>query len=67
MANILGHINPSLLPEEANRELMDFYDFLIVRYGKKRPAKRIRFKKLITIPLKVRKINLPDRDLLHER
>lgn len=35
MESIVEKIDPSVLPEEARRELIDFYDFLIRRYTNK--------------------------------
>ena len=56
----------TVLPEDAKRELIDFYRFLIKRYGKK-GGKKAKYRRLVLEPLKVDRIVIPSRDELHER
>ncbi len=60
-------IDLSILPEAARKELVDFYQFLVQKYGTKKQHKSNRFDKFLSNPIKVNKINIPSRDELHER
>lgn len=57
----------SILTDEARKELLDFYLFLVERYRARNIEKANRFKNLISSPLKVRKIDIPLRESLYER
>jgi hypothetical protein len=60
-------IDLTILPDSARRELLDFYEFLIRRYGKKGKGKTTRYGRLVSKPLKVSNIVIPLREELHER
>jgi len=60
-------IDLTILPDNARRELLDFYEFLIKRYGKKGEGKTARYRRLVSKPLKVSNIVIPLREELHER
>jgi hypothetical protein len=60
-------IDLSILSEEAKRELIDFYSFLVDKYGRTKVKKAKKFEKLILNPLRVEKIIIPPREQLYER
>lgn len=60
-------IDLSILSEEAKRELIDFYFFLVDKYGRTKVKKAKKFEKLILNPLRVEKIIIPPREQLYER
>jgi hypothetical protein len=67
MATIKQEIDLSVLSAEARKELVDFYQFLVSKYGRSRSKKAKRFQNLIEHPLRVKKIIIPAREQLHER
>ena len=52
------------LPEEARKELLDFYEFLLEKYGKKK-KNRLNIEKLL--PKKVKFFDPLNRDDIYER
>jgi len=60
-------IDLSILSGEAKRELIDFYFFLVDKYGRTKAKKAKKFEKLILNPLRVEKIIIPPREQLYER
>lgn len=60
-------INLSILTEEARKELVDFYLFLVEKYGKTQVKKAKKFKKMISNPLRVKSLVIPSREQLYER
>lgn len=60
-------IDLSILSEEAKRELIDFYFFLVDKCGRTKVKKAKKFEKLILNPLRVEKIIIPPREQLYER
>ncbi|MCX8070169.1 MAG: hypothetical protein N2738_06670 [Thermodesulfovibrionales bacterium] len=62
-----SEINLSILSEEAKKELIDFYLFLVEKHGKTKVKKVKRFEKLIANPLIVKNLAIPSRDQLYER
>lgn len=64
---MIVEIDLTILPEKARRELLDFYHFLVSKYGTVKDKKKARFEKLISNPVKVDKITIPSRDELHGR
>ena len=62
-----SEINLSILSEEAKKELIDFYLFLVEKYGKTQVKKVRRFEKMIANPLIVENLVIPPRDQLYER
>lgn len=60
-------VDMSILTDEARKELLDFYLFLVERYSVRNIEKTDRFKNLISSPLKVGKIDIPLRESLYER
>lgn len=67
MATVKQEIDLSALSEEARKELIDFYQFLVGKYGRSRPKKSKRFQRIIEHPLKVKNIIIPPREQLYER
>mgnify|MGYP001580453910 CR=1 FL=1 len=67
MATVKNEIDISVLSTEAQKELVDFYQFLVGKYGKTRARKAKRFKNLVGHPLKVKSIIIPPREQLYER
>lgn len=67
MKGTIQDIDLSILTDDAKKELIDFYQFLRERYEKKGIKKTQRFKRLISNPLKVKNIIIPDRQELYER
>ena len=67
MATVKREIDISVLSEEARRELVDFYQFLLGKYGRARARKAKRFQNLVERPLRVKNIVIPPREQLHER
>ena len=60
-------INLSILTEEARKELVDFYLFLVEKYGKTQVKKVKKFEKMISNPLRVKNLVIPSREQLYER
>ena len=56
-------INLNELPEEAQKELMDFYEFLLQKYKKKKIKKKIEE----IIPRKVKAFKPVKREEIYER
>jgi len=67
MATIKQEIDLSILSEEARKEIVDFYQFLVGKYGRARAKKAKRFQNLVERPLRVKNIVIPPREQLHER
>ena len=67
MATIKQDIDLSVLSDEARKELIDFYQFLINKYGKIRLGKEKRFQNLVEKPFRMKNIVIPTREQLHER
>ncbi|MEW6087989.1 MAG: hypothetical protein AB1498_06745 [bacterium] len=67
MGKTAVNIDLLILKEEARKELFDFYEFLIKKYGVKKVAEGDKFEKIISNPLKVDKIIIPAREELYER
>jgi len=67
MNSFSPEIDISKLPKEARRELIDFYQFLINKYGTKTKKERKNLLKFLSTPIKVDKIIVHPRDELHER
>lgn len=56
-------INLNELPEEAQKELLDFYEFLVQKYKKKKIKKKIEE----IIPRKVKEFTPMKREEIYER
>jgi len=56
-------INLNELPEEAQKELLDFYEFLVQKYKKKKTKKKIEE----LIPRKVKEFKPMKREEIYER
>ncbi|GAB6072725.1 hypothetical protein JCM14244_11020 [Venenivibrio stagnispumantis] len=56
-------INLNELPEEAQKELLDFYEFLLQKYKKKKTKKKIEE----IIPRKVKEFTPIKREEIYER
>ena len=67
MATVKQEIDLSVLSEESRKELVDFYQFLVGRYGRRKARKVRRFQNLIERPLRVKSIIIPLREQLYER
>jgi len=68
MATVKQELDISVLSEEARKELVDFYQFLVGKYGKKiRAGKTKRFQNIVEHPLRVKSIVIPPREQLYER
>jgi hypothetical protein len=67
MATVKQEIDLSVLSAEARKELIDFYQFLVGKYGRARARKAKRFQNLVERPLRVKNIVIPTREQLHER
>ncbi len=67
MKSATQDIDLSILTDEARKELLDFYLFLVNRYGVKKDKKGNKFKRLISNPIKVNNIIIPSRENLYER
>ncbi len=68
MNTIKQEIDLSILTDEAKKELIDFYCFLIDRHGRKTKNKKTKkFEKIISDPLKIKKLIIPSREQIHER
>ncbi len=67
MATVKDDIDLSVLSEEARKELVDFYQFLVGKYGRARTKKAKRFQNLVERPLRVKSIVIPPREQLYER
>jgi len=67
MATVKQEIDISVLSAEARKELVDFYQFLVDKYGRVRARKAKRFQNLVERPLRVKNIVIPAREQLHER
>jgi hypothetical protein len=61
-------IDLSILSEDAKRELIDFYCFLVDKYGRKTKVRKTKkFEKTVSNPLKVKNLIIPPREQLYER
>jgi len=67
MATVKQEIDLSVLSEESRKELVDFYQFLVGRYGRRKTRKVRRFQNLIERPLRVKSIIIPLREQLYAR
>lgn len=67
MAIVKQEIDLSALSEEARKELVDFYQFLVGKYGRVRTKKAKRFQNLVERPIRVKSIVIPPREQLYER
>lgn len=68
MVTTKQEIDLSILSEEAKRELIDFYYFLVDKYGRRtKVRKTTKFEKTVSNPLKVKNIIIPAREQLYER
>lgn len=67
MATVKQEVDISVLSEEAQTELLDFYQFLVGKYGKARARKAKRFQNLVERPLMVKSMVIPPREQLYER
>lgn len=67
MKTPVNKIDLTILPDHLKKELIDFYQFLVARYGIKKVKKKKRFQKIISNPLKVSNIIILPREELHER
>jgi len=70
----LKEIDMNILPEEIKKELLDFYEYLITKYGEKQSELKvpIKDKQVFFESVKRHSIKLPedcrfDREELHER
>ena len=57
----------SILPEPAKQMLLDFYQFLVEKYGEKPKDKQSRFQKFLSDPIEVATITRFSREELHDR
>lgn len=68
MGTTKQEIDLSILSEEAKRELIDFYCFLVGKYGRRTKIKKTKkFEKIVSNPLKIKNIIIPSREQLYER
>jgi hypothetical protein len=71
MSNLASRIDLSILPDNAVKLLIDFYDFLVEKYGKNNPKSKSsrdkEFDKFITESIEVEEIVIPSREEIHER
>lgn len=68
MSTTRQEIDLSILSDDAKRELIDFYCFLVDKYGKRTKIKKTKkFEKIVFTPLKVKNIIIPSREQLYER
>jgi hypothetical protein len=66
-----NRLDLSILPEEAQQEMRDFFQFLLQKYGGKDPElaeeQTERFAEFLEEPIEVREVALYPRETLHER
>jgi len=71
MSKLASRIDLSILPDNAEKLLIDFYDFLVEKYGKKKRKSRLtgdkEFDKFISESIEVEEIVIPSREEIHER
>lgn len=71
MSKLASRIDLSILPDHAEKLLIDFYDFLVEKYGKKKRKSRLtgdkEFDKFISESIEVEEIVVPSREDIHER
>jgi len=71
MSKLASRIDLSILPDNAVKLLIDFYDFLVERYGKnKSESKSIgdkEFDKFISESIEVEEIVIPSREEIYDR
>ncbi|MGD2085982.1 MAG: hypothetical protein PVH61_07350 [Candidatus Aminicenantes bacterium] len=71
MSKLASRIDLSILPDNAVKLLIDFYDFLVERYGKNKPKSKSigdkEFDKFISESIEVEEIVIPSREEIHER
>ena len=71
MSKLASRIDLSILPDNAVKLLIDFYDFLVERYGKNKPKSKStsdkKFDKFISESIEVEEIVIPSREEIHER
>ena len=70
MSKLASRIDLSILPDNAGKLLMDFYDFLVEKYGenksKNKSAIDKEFDKFISESIQVEEIVIPSREEIHE-
>jgi hypothetical protein len=71
MSKLASRIDLSILPDNAGKLLMDFYDFLVEKYGKNKSKNKSaidkEFDKFISESIEVEEIVIPTREEIHER
>ncbi len=71
MLKLASRIDLSILPDNAAKLLIDFYDFLVEKYGKDNPKNKSssdeEFDKFISESIEVEEIVIPSREEIHER
>lgn len=67
MQEINNKIDISILPENAKREILDFYTILKNHYTKNNKKRESKFFNILNSPISVQKIIIPDRDQIHGR
>ena len=66
----MSDIDLSKLPNEAKKELIDFYEFLILKYSENKDLKKeqdFKFEDFYLKPIKVDRLIKSSRESLHER
>ena len=66
----MSDIDLSKLPNEAKKELIDFYEFLILKYSKNQNNQTeydLKFEDFFLKPIKVDRLIKSSRESLHER
>jgi len=70
MSKLASRIDLSILPDNAGKLLMDFYDFLVEKYGKNKSKNKSaidkEFDKFISESIQVEEIVIPSREEIHE-
>jgi len=71
MLKLASRIDLSILPDNAAKLLIDFYDFLVEKYGKdnrkSKSSSDEEFDKFISESIEVEEIVIPSREEIHER
>jgi len=71
MSKLARRIDLSILPDDAGKLLMDFYDFLVKKYVKNKTKNKSamdkEFDKFISESIEVEEIVIPTREEIHER
>jgi hypothetical protein len=70
MSKLASRIDLSILPDNAGKLLMDFYDFLVEKYGKNKSKNKSaidkEFDKFISESIEVEEIVIPSREEIYE-